>query len=222
MKLIMESWRKYSKGLIKEKLGPGFGLKGSGGLRSKAILDMLSAFAQPKGDKAERLLPSQDHLLTQAEIPGTYFKQRLLRGPDYTTSETDYRSYAGVDNNPVSVEQMSKDLKMPPENLMGKYDFFDYILRSMVNMGLVRVSPTNAHPTSHEAKYKLRPAGAKMFKREFDAEKQIYGDPFKGDGGPGRTQLGRAQTTKGEREPSDAQLGIKRGRKFDPARYTEE
>lgn len=219
MKLIMESWRKYSKSLIKEKLDSGFGLKGSGGLRSKAMLDMLSAFAQPKGDDVERMGLDQDRLLTTAEIPGTYFRERLLKGPDYTTSETDYRSYAGVDNNPVSVEQMSKDLKMPPENLMGKYDFFDYILRSMVNMGLLRVSPTNEHPTSHKAKYKLRPAGAKMFKREFDAEKQIYGDPFKGDGGPGRTQLGPASLG---RKPSDAQLGKNRGRKFDPSRYTEE
>ena len=220
----MENWRKYSKDLVKEesKLTPDaygktldkFGLKGSGGLKRKAILDMLSAFVQPKGDKAERMGLGQDHLLTTAEIPGTYFRERLLDGPDYTTTNTDYRSYKGVDNNPVSYQQMVDDLGLRPEVVVGQYDFFDYILKTMVNMGLLRVSPYNEHPTSHKSKYMLRPAGAKMFKKEFDAEKETFGEK-------NVTQLGRVRTPKAAREPSDAQLGINRGREFDPGRYTE-
>ena len=100
---------------------------------------MLSAFVQPKGKDAESMGLGQDHLLTKAEIPGTYFRERLLKGPDYTTTDTDYRSYEGVDNNPVSYRQMIDDLGLRPEVVVGQYDFFDYILKTMVDMGLLRV-----------------------------------------------------------------------------------
>ena len=222
MKLIMESWRKYSKEVIEEKfkgskyatsraagLNPtikgredprGRGEMGPTDIVSKAILDMLSVYSQP--DQNKRMPgPGQDHLVTSANLFGSAFRSRLLMGPDYTTTQTDYRSYKGVENNPISQEAMESTLNYRPGEA-AKFDFFDFVLLVMEKQKLLRSTKRGDTPTN--SKWKMTAMGVRKFKDLFDKEKEAYGDPNTSPDFKGVRQLGRSYT--GDHVATDRQL----------------
>ena len=184
-----------------------FGLKGSGGLRDKAHLDILSQFVQPQNP--DELGGDQYHLLSQAKLRGWAIKGRINMGPDYNTSATDYRQYRGTDNNPIPIEVMVKDTGMRPD-VVEDYDFLDYMLQSAVELGFLKKLETNKHPDS--AMYMLSPNGAKRFKELFANQQQS--DPNQ------ITQLGKEREL--DYEPSPEQEGEPMGRPFDVSRYVSE
>ena len=184
-----------------------FGLKGSGGLRDKAHLDILSQFVQPA--TPDEIGGDQYHLLTQAKIRGWEIKNRINMGPDYNTSATDYRQYRGTDNNPIPIEVMVKDTGQRPD-VVEDYDFLDYMLQSATDLGFIKKLETNKHPDS--AIYMLAPNGAKRFKQLFSDQQQS--DPKQ------ITQLGKEREL--DYEPSPEQAGEPMGRPFDASRFVSE
>lgn len=192
MKLIMESWRKYSEGLVEES---SLLDKVRGGIREKAVLDILSIWAQPEA--SQDINPSGIGLTTY-KAPIHFIANSLFKGPDHQTTGTDYRPYK--DENPIPDEQVAKMFGSNVEDV----SFLRYMLAYMQQvLGLIDGSP--------KGPFKLTTRGAKEFRKRFGQQK---------DYNPDTMQLGKSR--KMDYEPSDAQLGKGTGRKFDPSRYTEE
>lgn len=238
----MESWRKYSKEVIEEKykdseyamsraagLNPtikgredprGRGEMGPTDIVSKAILDMLSVYSQPNQNKRIPA-PGQDHLIDSANLFGSAFRSRLLMGPDYTTTQTDYRSYKGVENNPISQEAMESKLNYRPEEVV-KLDFFEFVILVMEKERLIRSTKRGDTPVN--SKWEMTARGARKFKDLFDKEKEAYGDPHTSPDFKGVRQLGRSPGGyRGDHVATDRQLS-KPGqipKTFDRTRFEE-
>jgi len=193
MKLIMESWREYSKSVIKES---SLLDKVRAGIREKAVLDILSVWSQPD---ASREISASGLELTSYEAPMHFIEASLFKGPDYQTTGTDYRPYEN--DNPIPDEAVAKQFGANVEGI----SFLRYMLAYMESeLGLIRGKTAGVGP------FKLTTRGAREFRKRFGQEKEYNPDAM---------QLGKSR--KMNYKPSDAQLGKGTGRKFDPARYTE-
>lgn len=189
----MESWRKYSEGINEES---SLLDKVRGGIREKAVLDILSVWSQP--DASQGINPSGFGLTTY-EAPMHFIENSLFKGPDHQTTGTDYRPYK--DENPIPDEQVAKQFGGKVEDV----SFLQYMLVYMqYELGLIRSTSGGG-----KGPFTLTSRGAKEFRKRFGQEKEYNPDAM---------QLGKARRFK--YEPSDAQLGINRGRKFDPSRYS--
>ena len=137
MKKILENWRSYQKSLINE-IKSGFGVAGKGGIREKAILDILSIFEQPSSPEN-----TPTRALTTFRPTLDKIKSALYRGPDYQTTGTDYRKY-------------KKDNPIPDQKNPNNLGFVEYILDFMV----YKLKYLDLLPDGDGEKYRMNQKGA--------------------------------------------------------------